>query len=284
MYYGLLTVSVIMFGIQFLFNERYQKESGSTIGSTFMISFFSNLSGLICLLVINKFQLSFTPFTFCIAFLASICSILYNFCTLKAFEKINLSLYSIFAMLGGMLLPFIVGILFYGEPLGVGKIVCIILITVALFLTLDGKVQKSGTLYYMGVFVLNGMAGVFSKIFQAAPFEKTNAAGYSIWSALISMTLSLMFLFFLHKRIKKPSIRSYVYMISNGAINKVANLFLLLALAVLPASVQYPFVTGGVMIVSTVIAFLGKNKPSKRELLSISLAFLGTLALIVIPI
>lgn len=187
-------------------------------------------------------------------------------------------------MLGGMLLPFIVGILFYDEDLSVGKIACIIFITAALFLTLDGKAQKGGTLYYMGVFVLNGMSGVLSKIFQAAPFEKTNAESYSIWSALISMATSFVFLVLWRKRIKKPSVRSYVYMIGSGAINKVANLFLLFALAALPASMQYPFVTGGVMIVSTVIAFFGRNKPSKRELLSIALAFLGTLALLVIPI
>ncbi|MBR6680053.1 MAG: EamA family transporter [Clostridia bacterium] len=284
MYYGLITVSVIMFGIQFLFNERYQKESGSGIGSTFMLTFFSNLAGFIVLLIINKFQIGFTPFTFCIALLASICGILYDFCSLKAFEKINLSLYSIFAMLGGMLLPFIVGILFYDEGLSVGKIACIIFITAALFLTLDGKAQKGGTLYYMGVFVLNGMSGVLSKIFQAAPFEKTNAESYSIWSALISMATSFVFLVLWRKRIKKPSVRSYIYMIGSGAISKVANLFLLFALAALPASMQYPFVTGGVMIVSTVIAFFGRNKPSKRELLSIALAFLGTLALLVIPI
>jgi len=43
-------------------------------------------------------------------------------------------------------------------------------------------------------------------------------------------------------------------------------------------------VTGGVMIVSTLICFIGARKPSRRELISVLLAFIGTLLLFVIPI
>ena len=66
--------------------------------------------------------------------------------------------------------------------------------------------------------------------------------------------------------------------------NKIANLLLVIALAHVDASVQYPMVTGGVMIVSTAICFFGKKKPQKKELISVALAFLGMLALFIIPI
>ena len=61
---------------------------------------------------------------------------------------------------------------------------------------------------------------------------------------------------------------------------KVANYMLLIALAVLPASVQYPFVTGGTMIVSTVISLICRQKPSWRELVSVGLSFAGVLVLV----
>ena len=70
----------------------------------------------------------------------------------------------------------------------------------------------------------------------------------------------------------------------NGITNRVANFLLVIALAHVDASVQYPMVTGGVMIVSTLICFFGKNKPSKKEMLSVILAFVGMLALFVIPL
>ena len=283
MYYGLITVSVIMFGIQFLFNERYQKESGSGIGSTFMLTFFSNLAGFIVLLIINKFQIGFTPFTFCIALLASICGILYDFCSLKAFERVNLSLYSLFAMLGGMMLPFLVGIFFYREPFTLGKAVCIVLIVAALLLTVERKSGKSGWLYCAGVFVLNGASGVLSKIYQDAPYPKVSAAAYSIWIAIVTVVLSGAVLLVICRRLRRPSLPAIGFAVGCGALNKVANYMLLVALAVLPASLQYPFVTGGVMVVTTQLAFFTARRPSRREIASVALAFLGILALVLIP-
>jgi multidrug transporter EmrE-like cation transporter len=78
----------------------------------------------------------------------------------------------------------------------------------------------------------------------------------------------------------KTSPKAYIYTTGYGIINKIANYLLLIALAVLPASVQYPFVTGGVMIVSTIISVLTKQKPSKKELISVLLSFIGILALV----
>ena len=69
-----------------------------------------------------------------------------------------------------------------------------------------------------------------------------------------------------------------------GALNKIANFILVFALLFLDASVQYPMVTGGVMIVSTALCLLRKTVPSKRELCSVGLAFLGMVALFAIPI
>ena len=70
----------------------------------------------------------------------------------------------------------------------------------------------------------------------------------------------------------------------NGILDKTANYILVFALLYVDASVQYPMVTGGVMIVSTLICFFGKNKPSKKEILSIIVAFIGLFLLFAIPI
>ena len=279
-YYGLITVSVILFGITFFFNDRYQKESGSGMGATFIFSLVNSLAGLFCLLVTSGFRLDFTPFTLVMAVLTAMNAIGYTFCSLKAFEHINLSLYSIFAMLGGMLLPFVVGIMFYDESLTVGKSIALILIAAALAFTVKRGEKKNGTVYYVGVFVLNGMSGVLAKIFQSAPYEKTDAASYSIWSALVCAVISAFVLLAIRKSVKKPSAKAIALSSGFGAINKIANYMLLIALAVLPASVQYPFVTGGTMIVSTAIALISRQKPSWKELVSVGLSFAGVLILV----
>ena len=45
------------------------------------------------------------------------------------------------------------------------------------------------------------------------------------------------------------------------------------------ASVQYPFVTGGVMIMSTIICTFTSKKPSVREWISVALSFVGLFVL-----
>ena len=191
-------------------------------------------------------------------------------------------------MLGGMVLPFVQGILFYDERMTVAKGVCVIFICAALALTVTRGQKKRGYFYYVGVFLLNGMSGVLSKLFNELPFEKTSAVGYSIWIAICTAVLSGIAWLILSRK-KQPDEPRYMWragVISavSGGVNRIANFLLVLALLHVDASVQYPMVTGGVMIVSTLICLFGERKPSKRELLSVGLAFLGMLALFIIPI
>jgi drug/metabolite transporter (DMT)-like permease len=51
----------------------------------------------------------------------------------------------------------------------------------------------------------------------------------------------------------------------------------------LPASAQYPFVTGGTMIVSTAISMFTDKKPNKKEIFAVLLAFVGLILLFAIP-
>ena len=65
--------------------------------------------------------------------------------------------------------------------------------------------------------------------------------------------------------------RSLGWMAANGALNKVANLLLLLALVHLPASLQYPMVTGGTIIVSTLLSYFTPRKPKAKEIGAVAL-------------
>ena len=282
MYYGLMTISVIMFGTTFLFKRKYKEEMGSGADATFISTLIAGVIGLITFLIITKAQFDFTPFTFLMAFLASLNGILFSFCSLKAFDSINLSLYSVFSMLGGMMLPFLHGMIFYNEPLTSGKAVCVIFIVFALLITIEKGKKKGGFIYYAGVFVLNGMSGVISKIHQSSSFPITNSEAYSIWISIINIVLSVIVLLIIKNKLKKPSVAAILYSAGSGILNRIANYLLLIVLTVLPSSVQYPFVTGGTMIVSTFFSAVTGQKPSWRELLSVALSFIGIMALVLL--
>lgn len=273
LYYGVLLAAVTMFSFQFLFNGIFEKEYGNGLRAMLVFSAGSSLVGFLILFVINGFRFEFTWFSALMAFLAALDSIGYTYFSLKSLGRINLSLYSMFSMLGGMILPSVVGILFYNEELTVGKGICYALLMLSLLLSSKKGEKKSGYIYYMGVFVLNGMSGVLSTIFQNAPYEKTSAAGYSMLIALTALVICLVFLPFVKGSGERLTKKAVVSMGGYGVLCRVGNYLLLIALAHLPASAQYPFVTGGVMIISTIISLFTKNKPSKREIAGVAISF-----------
>lgn len=282
-YYALTAAAVIMFSLQFWFNDRFQTHCGSSARAAVLFSLGTNAAGLITLLAMNRFRFEFTPFTLLMAVLTGLDGILFLYCSLKAFSVINLSLYSVFSMLGGMTLPFVLGIAVYGEPLTAGKMLCFVFTAAALALTVKKDSGKGGRLYYAGIFVLNGMSGVLAKVFQATDLPKTSPAGFSVLSAAAGALLALAILPFVKGEKIKLTKRPLADMAAYGAVNRTANYLLLIALEHLPASAQYPFVTGGVMIASTLLCFLTPQKPTKKELAAVGLAFAGLILLVALP-
>ena len=297
-YYLLIVLSVVMFGGGFALQDVYRKKRGSSLKISMESTCIGSLAGLAVLLAIDGFSFGLTPFTLIMAGLAAVNGMLFAFCTFKALDRINLSLFSLLAMLGGMILPFLQGWLFYGEDLTVEKAVCVVFVCAALFCTLQKGESKKGGIFYVGVFTLNGMAGVISKIFTESELPKASAAGYSVWIALLTAILSgaawLALSLSEKRRVageteaetnlqKRARLQSYGLGALYGAVNKVANLLLVIALVHIDASVQYPMVTGGTIVVSTVISCLEGKKPNRRELLSVGLALVGVLSLFFIP-
>ena len=290
MYYGLIVVSVVMFGFCFKLSDVYRRVRGAGLAAVLSSALVSSLASIIPLAIIAGFNFESTPFTIIMAFSAALNGMLFTYCSLKALGKIDLALYSLFSMLGGMILPFVQGIAFYGEPITLAKGVCFVLISIALLIsTKTGGKSKGGFIYYIGIFVLNGMSGVLSRIYVSSPYPKTSSSVYSLWGSIISFALAaivIAVLLALGKiNLKGESLRSVSVAAANGVVNKIANLLLVISLAFVDSSLQYPMVTGGVMIVSTVFSLLDKEKKTElRELISVALAFLGTLALFLIPI
>lgn len=287
MYYLLIILSVIMFGASFAMNDAYRKIRGSSVKASLECTLYGGIAGMIVLVLINGISVQITPFAILMALWSALNGFAFTFCGFKALEKINLSLYSLFSMLGGMLLPFVQGIAFYGEELTLAKSLCFIFICAALALTVEKGQKKGGAVYYFGIFVLNGMSGVITKLYNSAPFEKSNSASYSVFTALWGVVIAsilLLTVFRKKKEEKSVSRKSVAIAALSGTINRVANFILVLSLIHVESSVQYPMVTGGVMIVSTLICFFGKNKPKKKELISVGLAFIGLLILFLLPI
>lgn len=282
LYYGLVSIAVVMFGFQFFFNDKFEKNSPEGLRPILKFTLGGNIAGLAVLFIINKCRFEFTLFSLIVALAGALDGIACTFCSIKALGKINLSLYSLFTMLGGMVLPFAAGIAFFDEKLTLGTAVCFVLCAVSLLFTVEKGNKNSGAIYYIGVFIFNGLSGVISTVYQRMDYPKISETGYSVLKAAAVIAICGVLLLFNREKNQKFNRAALISTGGNGILNCVANLLLLFSLAKLPASAQYPMVTGGVMIVSTIIAFFTPNKPKKREIIAVALSFIGILALVVL--
>ncbi len=282
MYYGIISISALLFSLVFVFSDKYRSKYGSGTDAVLKFTAGSHFAGFAALLIINKFHFEITVFSAVAAAVAAFDVILFNLFSLRALGKTNLSKYSVFSMIGGMALPFTAGIIFFNEELTPGKIICLVLVAVSLAFTIEKGENKGGAFYYIGVFITNGLYGVINKFFSAAHFGKTSEAGFSVLIEGITVVMCLILLIFAKDRIGIVKGKGLLYMGGYGAMCAVGNLFLLIALRGLPASAQYPFVTGGVMIISTVYSFFTQNKPGRKEIISVALSMLGILALVLL--
>ena len=277
LYYALVFGATILFALQFLFNQKFETVRGSDLKSALEFTLYKNSVIVIMMLIISGFKIVITPFSAALSVVYAAACILMTYFSLKAFAVANLSVYSVFSMLGGMLLPFLLGVGFYNEKLTVFKIVCCVLIAISVLLNLKGgKQSKKAFLYYMAVFVLNGGVGVISTIHQNSDLPHTDSTGFMFLSSLAGVIIGALWMMIKYKKIPLIKGKALLYTSGYGVFNGVGNWLLLVSLIHLPASVQYPLVTGGVMVFSTVISIIRKEKLTKTDYIAAAVSFIAS--------
>ncbi len=277
MMYGFLAVSALLFALQFLFNQQYQKISGDGTNSAVTLSLYLHGISFFLMFVLNGFKLDFTWFSILMAALYAAVVLGYSFSSLKAFKTANLSVFSIFAMLGGMLLPLAYGVIFRNEGFPLTKIICVVLIGVATAMSFEkGKKTKGNLKYYLAVFVLNGLVGVISTIHQTKPELAVDSRSFMATVNICVVIACVVYQLIVNKKITIVSPKEFGYLAGYAGCNGIGNLLCLIALTNLPASVQFPIVTGGTMFFSTAVSIIRKEKPSSRTVIASLIAFAAT--------
>ncbi len=277
MYYFLVIIAVVLFSLQFLFNQRFEQSRGESLGSALEFSLYKSIVIVIIMLIISGFKVQITVFSLIMAVIYAFSSIAMTVFSMKAFSVANLSVYSVFSMLGGMLLPFVLGVGFYNEELTAFKVICCGLIAVSVLLNIKkGKQDKKAIIYYMAVFILNGMAGVISKIHQSSAKPHSDSSGFMMLTSLVTVAICAVWLIIKHKKIPLIKGKELLFASGYGVFNGIGNLFLLMSLVHLPASVQYPLVTGGVMLFSTLISAVRKEKITVKEYVAAAVSFVAS--------
>lgn len=291
-YYLMILASTLMFSLQFFFNEAYVREEGESLKSAVAFSVLTSVVIGVLMLLFNLGKVEVTTFSLGIAGLTAVCCILLLVFSSMALTKVTLSLFSVYAMMGGMILPTVAGILFFHEPMTLRKGICILLIAAGILINTEfskGSRKVSGSC--LGVFLMNGMVGVLAKWHQSSFLPVVSSSGFmllrSLWIIVLGFVILLAMsgkkpgplledspesakkLFHLTRPVIKASL-------GYGVMEGAGNLLLLIALMHVAASVQYPMVTGGTMVFCAIIDVCRGIRLSKKTVVSCLLALAAT--------
>lgn len=137
---------------------------------------------------------------------------------------------------------------------------------------------------YIAVFILNGCVSIVSKIHQIETvYKSVSSVEFIIWGGIFKFFIAGILWLICKKRegntIAKGRVKKSILIIALSAAAGGASYFLQLDRAkTLPATVLYPFITGGSIVLSALwgrVAF--KESLSRRIIISIILCFIGTI-------
>lgn len=282
----MLTGAALLLGVDFALNKVYQKFYGISPRSAF---FFNSLLGIVTAVIffcINGFSFHFSLYSFIMAGLMSLCVMCYNIIGFRLLKSGTMAMYTLFLMTGGMVLPYIWGLFFLDEKFSILRTVglAVILSGVVLSNFSGNKINKKQILMCIAVFLLNGCTSIVSKMHQTSvAFESVNAAEFIILGGIFKFLFAGI-LFLISKKPSdskdnnRTSLKKAVIIITaSAAIGGISYMFQLLGAEVLPATVLYPFITGGSIVFSTIIGVICfREKLSLKLIVSVLLCFAGT--------
>ena len=302
MEYFILCLAVVCFAGQFAFTKSYEQAVKPSLVNTLVMLVLTSFFGALIYLVISGLKVNFSWFSFKLAIIFAFIMIPYYLLGIKALSLGSLAVYSVFMMLGGMLVPFFYGIIFLKENISFFKIIATILLTVFIILQSTAEVNKDTStlkteknskakksfffILCLLIFFINGLTGVITKAHEIG-YNPIDEISFTILYCSLTGFISLVILFgvMLLKRKTdkvnlKPTLKAKPVLITFliGGTAYTGNYLHLVVASVVPASVQFPIVSGGVIVLSSIVSrLIFKEKISKIEWASVVGALVSTI-------
>jgi len=302
-YYIMILVAVVLLAVQFASNRAYSIRQGSSAKASLT---FTTLVGFTCavvmflIAVISGEGFVITPYSLGMgAIVAALCCS-YTFIGFKIMALGSLSVYTMFLMLGGMMLPYLYGVFMLDEAVSVWRIIGFILLALSLVFPVVAreKAGKSSVIFIvlcLAVFCLNGCVSITSKVHQINEvYAKSGSASFSFITNSINAVMSAVGLAILNAREKKQSGQKdgptavyekqktsvgviAVIVLINAVAGGVSYVLQLVSAAHVAASALYPMITGGSVVLSALAGLICfKEKPDRISLIGLILSFAAT--------
>lgn len=289
--YLLLILSAFLFSSEFIFTKLYGEKNGSDYRSAVNFSLISSAISLIVLLICNGFMVKFTWFSALMAGMLAVVHLFANLISIKAVSLGSMAVYTLFMMLGGMIVPFIVGAAFLNEEVKIVYIIATLILVVALVLPIFDKNErkddgKKTFLIFLSLcivlFFLNGANGTIGKLHQINEKQAVNTLDFLTIKYLWKTSFS--FVLFLSYRSKDENKwrglvqkNSLLNGLGYAVVHISATLLQLYCALTVDACLMFPLVTGGTLIFTPILArILFKEKINVFVATEIAVSFVAT--------
>lgn len=289
-----ILIATVLLAFEFVIQKLYQGKLGTSPRAGFFYNAMYGLFTAVVFFAVGGFKLTFTPFSAIMAFLMTAFAVSYSVIGFRVLKSGGVSIYTMFLMTGGMMIPYIYGITFLNEGVNIFRIIGLVVIASAVVISSGGIKKTSWTLIAMcsAVFVLNGLVGIVSKQHQvemvAERFETVDTISFVMFTGVAKFVMCAIAYLITSKTEKKETVggerveskalvRALPLTLLVAAVGGASYFLQLVGASNLPASVLFPCVTGGSIIFSSLagLAFF-KEKPSKAQWLAIAMCFVGT--------
>ncbi len=248
-----------------LYGQKYD------VKGVYMFSALCCFGAMLVFVAIAGNSLHFTP---AVLGYAAAFAVAYGTCTVcnvLAMRCGSMSLTSLFTSYS-LMVPTFYGLIFLQEPFDFWIVLGIASLAISLFLVNYQKEEKTVSLkwflFVFFAFLGNGMCSTIQKMQQLA-FHYTQSNEFMVIALLIiSASLAGLGLFVAPKENAKTLRRCWHWGIGHGLLNGIMNFMVLLLNRTLPASLIFPMIScGNLLLVFLISYFVWKERLSRRQIL-----------------
>lgn len=283
--YVLILLAALLLTADFVFNKLFQRKAGTSIQTGLCFNALLGLATAAIFWAIGGFRAEFSLYSALLASGTALLSLCYNIIGFRIMSGGKMAYYTLFLMCGGMLVPYIWGLLFLNEPFSLLRMLGLILIIGAIVISNagQGKPSRGQLLMCVAVFFLNGFLSVVSKLHQIeAELPTVSTTAFVMLSGLAKFVFCGVTLIGLRMKSHSeerlaPDRRIWMIVPCSALVSGLSYFFQLVGAENLPATVLYPFVTGGSIVFTTLAGWLVfREKPSAKLWLGVALCVAGT--------
>lgn len=319
MEYLYLAGACFFFSIQFIFNKLFTSRSDGSFAAGVWNALATALFMLIYLLPMGGFAVSISQSALLCSLIYTAATLICSGMTILAMKNGKLSVITTYMLLGGLVLPFVWGIIAYKEPFTLTKGIGVVILLLSMVSGIlwdklfPGKntepSEKSGNsmlfhIYCLMLFLSNGLVSIATTASQKAEDAVSSNAFLilcKIETAVAALVIMVLIGLVNCKKgdahgvknafvgiVKNPPMTGKIFFILLASCalyavsNGVANIFSLNCAQTMDASIQFPILSAVVILFGAIFGWLFfHEKIEKRDIAGLLLAALGIVFFII---